>query len=388
MQFGFSQQSLSKYLYVLFVVFYPLFLFQAWIIQYFNSGSPFNYVSRITFAIVDPPWLPPNIILNPLLGSHFFGDLLLGFGYSMSLNPYDPALVLPSQTLPVGLLFFKFMGIFGQDYLLLIYLILNLISIIWIIKTLLHTNQLIGYHGILILLCITSLPVLFAIDRGAVHLITLALLLKNLQKFLELKYMQSVLLCLVVISIKPNFLFGIILFLILMRKLSYIFVVFLSTAIINFLVLVFMFSGSVLDQINGFLKATSLYAGERGISWIQDSVSIVGLMNKSIGFFWGNEVAFNFILKYSSYLWIPGIIYFLIIILIIKYHNCDNWLKVGLILSALSMILPASMTYTLVWTFPAILIISGNGYLSKLLQTSDSNSCSVGDKANLAENFT
>ena len=111
-----GEMTLANFISYNFLLFFPLFLMQAWFVQYFNSGAPFDYVARLSFIISDIPWMPPGTEAKPLLGSHYFGDLLINIAYGNINNPYDGTLHLPSQTPPIGLLFFQIFEILGEKY--------------------------------------------------------------------------------------------------------------------------------------------------------------------------------------------------------------------------------------------------------------------------------
>ena len=57
--------------------------------------------------------MPPGTNSSSLLHLHYFGDWVLNVAYGGIARPYDPALEIPAQFAPVGLIFFSIAYLLG-----------------------------------------------------------------------------------------------------------------------------------------------------------------------------------------------------------------------------------------------------------------------------------
>ena len=360
---------LNNIIKVKFLILFPIFLLHAWSLQYLNGGMPFDYVSRLSFKIEDQPWLPGNHIATPYFGRHYFGDLNLGVGFSTFSNPYDSSLTLPSQTPPIGTLFFRIFLLLGANNVLLTFLFLNLCALLIIFFLTISYKGLIRENGLYILLVTTSFPLLFLLDRGAVHLIVISLILCSLYFLAQANYPLFLLTSILACSIKPQSLIIVILFLIYFKKsrlsLNFLFLC-LTT---NLSALHIFFDGDLLFKFKSYLFASSFYSGGRGIGYIMDSTSLIGLCSRILEFFVGSDLTSQYLLKIDKFFMVPGLLYTLVLFVVLKSYRYDLWLMLGLILSTFSLVLPASMTYTLIWAIPALLLFSGEGPLTNKISS-------------------
>jgi hypothetical protein len=352
---------LSSVIKIKFVILFPLFLLQAWSLQYLNGGLPFDYVSRLSFKIEDQPWLPGNRVATPYMGRHYFGDLNLGVGYSTFSNPFDSALTVPNQTPPLGTLFFRIFLILGEYNVLIVFLLLNLISLIIIIYLSSNSRDLMQSNLLYILICSTSFPLLFLIDRGAVHLIVISLIVMGIYFLARSKYLFFLLSAIFACSIKPQSFIIIFLILIYLRKSRLLLNFILIFLLTNALVLHIFFDGNLLFKFKSYLFASSFYSGGRGVGYVMDSTSLIGLISRIQEFFIGSNLTSENLLIYDKFFLVPGLLYVLGLLFILKSYRYSLWLTLGLILSTFSLVLPASMTYTLVWAIPALLLFSSKG---------------------------
>jgi hypothetical protein len=135
--------------------------------------------------------------------------------------------------------------------------------------------------------------------------------------------------------------------------------------ITNAIALHIFFDGDFLFKIKSYLFASSFYSGGRGVGYIMDSTSLIGLLSRILEFFIGSDLTSQYLLKVDHFFTVPGLLYTFALFVVLKSYKYDLWLTLGLILSTFSLVLPASMTYTLVWAIPAILLFSGTGPLTK-----------------------
>ncbi len=354
---------LSSVIKIKFVVLFPLFLLHAWSLQYLNGGLPFDYVSRLSFKIEDQPWLPGERVATPYFGRHFFGDLNLGVGYSTFSNPFDSSLTVPNQTPPLGTLFFRIFLILGVNNVLVIFLFINLIALLIIFYLTSHYRDLLQNNALYILIVTTSFPLLFLFDRGAVHLIVISLIICSLYLLARSKHliflMSSILAC----SIKPQSFIIIFLILIYFKKSRLLWNFMFLFVITNAFALYFFFEGNLLFKFQSYLFASSFYSGGRGVGYVMDSTSLIGLISRIQEFFIGIDLTSKNLLIFDNFFLVPGLLYVLGLLIILKSYRFSLWLTLGLILSTFSLVLPASMTYTLVWAIPALLLFSGSGPL-------------------------
>jgi hypothetical protein len=367
--------TIAKFLSYNFLIFFPIFLLQAWFVQYVNSGLPFDYVSRLSFIIVDTPWMPDGIIATPLLGSHYFGDLILGIAYGDISNPYDRALILPSQIPPIGIVFQQIFSFFGQGQILFLFLFINFIALTVVTWLCASKNWQSSSTPILFLFVVTSYPLIHLLDRGAVHLIAIAFVVLSLYLYSQNRLFLSLITMVLACSIRPQIVLIVILLFVLIKKgkhfLVFIFILVLS----NLITLLLFFKGNIISQISTIFYASSRYVGQPGdwgndffILHIADSSSLVGAFGKILGNFYGSEFQLKILDQYSEFLFLPGLLYLLMLFVIVISKSVQFWLKFCLILSTFSLFLPASMTYTQIWTMPAILILSGSNRLSESIK--------------------
>jgi hypothetical protein len=131
----------------------------------------------------------------------------------------------------------------------------------------------------------------------------------------------------------------------------------------NLIALHIFFDGDLLFKFKSYLFASSFYSGGRGIGYIMDSTSLIGLCSRILEFFVGSDLTSQYLLKIDKFFMVPGLLYTFALFVVLKSYRYDLWLMLGLILSTFSLVLPASMTYTLIWAIPALLLFSGEGPL-------------------------
>jgi hypothetical protein len=354
---------LSSVIKIKFVVLFPLFLLHTWSLQYLNGGLPFDFVSRLSFKIEDQPWLPGGRVAEPYFGRHFFGDLNLGIGYSTFSNPFDSSLTVPNQTPPLGTLFFRIFLILGVNNVLIVFLLINLIALLIIFYLASNYRDLLRNDALYILIVTTSFPLLFLIDRGAVHLIVISLIICSLYFLSRSKHTLFLLTSILACSIKPQSFVIIFLILVYFKKYRLLWSFIFLFLITNALALHFFFEGSLLFKFKSYLFASSFYSGGRGVGYVMDSTSLIGLISRIQEFFIGSELTSKNLLIFDKFFLVPGMLYVIGLLIILKSYKYSLWLTLGLILSTFSLVLPASMTYTLVWAIPALLLFSGTGPL-------------------------
>lgn len=319
-----------------------------------------------SFRSNDPPWMPPGVSAIPIFGEHFFGDFQLPYGLANTEYAYGNAY---NPTLPLGFLFFEFLGLFPLKVSFLIFICINLFSFFVTVRKISVGNS--ELSKILpFILTLTSLPIFIAFDRGALVFLTIVLFLISFQYFQtekrekeKLKYWANILLLSIVLSWKP-YLSLIVLLNYKRIKIKTFFVIICSCVILNLISLVIFFR-PILGSIKGIINSYNLQLGSQGSDWLYSGVSI----NKfilAIHYYLNGSLSDNaFLAKMSKYSLLIGIAYILITVFFNTFIFRSNSTRLAMSLSVISFVVPVSMAYTLTWTFFAILLILSDTFENK-----------------------
>lgn len=267
-----------------------IFVYQIFLLAY-DTQNQNSVVDLLSYTVVDPPWLPNGTQPKPYLYNHFFGDLQANVTYAQLNNPYQVE-EYPWPFPPLSIYFYRFFSILGNgnSYIILILtsVVLHYITINKILKQLPLFLKL----SILIITGPLSIGWIINFDRGAVYSIVFPLTLIAFIKIKENKYLQSALIISIIISVKPQFIIILVLFLVLKKFKIFLLSVGL-TVILN--IISWINIGLSVDLALRSFKNLSDYhlGGSSGSIYVFSSISFNGLYAKILEYFYGFEEAFT-----------------------------------------------------------------------------------------------
>ncbi len=327
-------------------------LFQIWIFQYRNvEGNP-KLIDRVSFQVSDPPFMINSENLSPILYKHFFGDWQNLLDVASQPNPY----LLPSgpsQTPPLGNLFLNVLGVLGPRFSFLMYSLATLIIWVWLFRKVLQSYPWLYAILSVSLYFILALPTIHSFDRGSLHILAVGLIGVAWIKYSEEKYTFAGILFILAVSMKPQ-LSIFLLLLILKKDFRNIFRVILVTVSLNFL-LFFYYVGQPIKSFIGYLDGTLFFASSNSSGYILDSASLMGFLVRRIESIYGIDYAEQWITDQSAFLILPGLALILMVLPILYFSSVNQRVKIFLVFSLFSLVVPASQHYTLTWASLAII---------------------------------
>ena len=367
---NFKLEFLDSYL--KFQIFFTSLSFVSiWVFQYFTN-APINLIEKLSFRVIDPPWLPSNIAPIAILGKHYFGDWQLDTTWAIDANnPYISS-VMPSRTPPLGLFFTSFLGLPGLRVGWILFVLLSIALVLKFFYLCCKNLPVIYRFCIFVFAFVFNAAVIVSFDRGSSHILAFTCVGLSVYYFNKDKFLYGTMFYLIATAFKPQFIV-MLLFLIGLYKVSKILLLFLTPVFLN-LLLMFAFYHPLRESLLGYLEGSSLLTtgggNENAAGIIADSISIVGFISRlieskngigsSIPWIENNGLLFGFI----------GVIWLAVLIITLIYRSMPWSIRVVLILSSTSLILPSSGIYTLGWTFVALFLIiyaqnSGQELVSK-----------------------
>ena len=331
----------------------------------FSQGSnfPLIFVSALALAMsiksLFPDWLsysasealslsPNDGHCNPSsegIGVHCFGDFFYTLQYAISdnpwggdINPYPPISLLLFK--PFALLRVEFPNTHVTLYLYLVLVILGVTAAAFFLKHKLKLQSL--QKVILVVLVITSGPILYAIDRGSNQIFLFPLMVMFVYNILKGKIQVGFLCGIIMTAIKPQMIILGLLFLVIRD-----FRILAKWLITNSLIFIFSFtlySGSVLVNFRNYLNQLEAFQ-----NYSQSPAGALSPPNLSLG----NTVAiFENILSiwlggkksltgqgyYSP--WVTVIFLLVVIYILSKYPSKEIRIEHLILVTVLIIILP------------------------------------------------
>jgi hypothetical protein len=326
-----------------------------WMLQYFRQDGNANMVGRLSFKSEDPPWMPPGQNSQALIGFHHFGDWTLNVGWAMHENCYNLA-NLSCQQPPLGNWILRLFGVLNSNYGYA-YIAWTLIAVLLYVKLI---RQSMSKYGLLQKVTFFFFMIVFtsgniiSLDRGSLHFMAFALLGMAIMYKEHDKKMSAIIFLTLAVSLKPQ-LFLATIYLLKDRKIRNFLWAISIPITVNF-ILIFTFPGNFISNIKGYLQASGGYVSSReSFGNIMNSVSLVGITSRVYEFLNGWDT-FALLSKYSTKLFLPGLIYLLLICFVVVTPNFSDRTKLISVLSTISLVIPASGGYLLGWG--AVLLIS------------------------------
>ena len=350
-----------------------------WILQYKTIDGNLYLSYRISGQSEnDQPWLPPQFKYPsvPLLGVHHFGDWELMGDYARMREPYSAKLVMPAITPPVGLLITRIFTLGGIGIGYSLYLVVVIILLLQIIRNFRNTLSAMEKTILFALTSVFSLPVIFAFDRGAVHLGAFILIGIALERLNKAKEWPGLLCFLIAISFKPYLIFFLILPLAL-RKIRFVAKVIFATVLSNLFVLATLYTSNPFTGIKNY--ATSIVWYQHLIEDnILRSVSGLSFLSKIVEIREGRTAALRFYTHIlPSYGFFTCLI-FIAAIFISRKFQAPLELRVILLLAISSLLVSDSYSYTLTWSSIALIV-----WIKMMIQMEENGESLPSKKINL-----
>jgi hypothetical protein len=344
--------SKTQYILLFQIIIFGISLVSNWNLQYFNKDGNLRLIPKVSFQVDDPPFMPSGSNPKTIVGFHYFGDWTMGLDYGRVSNPFIIE-EWPSQTPPVGVLFFRIMGILGsaQSYYLL--LITSFFLLLFCINKLLK-NLLVLEKATLILIYTLSLPSIVSFDRGSLHIFIYSLLLYIYYLYISKHQNIAAILFIFICCLKPQYLV-LLLFLLLKGRIHASLKISFYIVFCNLLAFLF-FPGQISKTVSGYVSATRNYATSELSGLIMQSTSIVGFVSRQYERFVGVNSGSYWLENNSHILMLPGLIWVLFSIFLIRYSALSQKSSMVVLLSSLSLVVPTSMNYTLGWAGVALIV--------------------------------
>jgi len=322
-------------------------LIHAWTLQYKTPDSTPSLLNRISFIVEDAPWMPPGLKSEAILHLHHFGDWTLGIGYALTSNPYSQDLDIPAPVPPFGLVIMKLFALVGFQISYLIFIVLTMLIWINLVNKLFNKKTSKERLIILFFFVVFAGPSIFAVDRGAAHLFLVGLIGHAYYLFDRKRYLYAFLCILIAASFKP---YMILMLLWAVRKddIKKSIKALITILVIN-LISLFAITGNVYIGVMQYFRASNNYANEFIIPWITDGASPLSFVFKTIESIRGNEDGIAFLERAVNYSGLIGISILIIFLPLIINKKIPEYVAAILLLSLNSLVIPASMGYTLVW---------------------------------------
>ena len=139
----------------------------------------------LLYTSVDPGYVTPGFSDTPILGVHYFGDLLTMLSYANTSRPYSPSLAYPSAYPPFGVIIFK--PLLAVSPLAAIMLLTLVTTGLLVYAFMIMTKNWNTTHRVLytFLILLTTKPFLLNLDRGNIQGIVIALAVLFILKLRE-----------------------------------------------------------------------------------------------------------------------------------------------------------------------------------------------------------
>jgi hypothetical protein len=155
------------------------------------------------------------------------------------------------------------------------------------------------------------------------------------------------------VSMKPQ-LSIFLLLLVLKKDYRNIFRIIIATISLNFL-LFFYYVGQPFKSLIGYLDGTLFFASSNSSGYILDSASLMGFLVRRIESSYGVNYAEQWMTDQSAFLMLPGLTLILLVLPILYFSYINQRVKIFLVFSLFSLVVPASQHYTLTWASLAII---------------------------------
>ena len=317
----------------------------AWIQQSYRGVS---VNTELSFPANDRPWMPVGTTPVPISGNHYFGDFQLPYGWALNVrNSQSPYLSseIPANYPPLSILFFVPFTIFPVKIATMLFLLLSAVVFslpLWLLLSPLR----ISYRCIMLApIVLVTTPFLGMLDRGnnigiAIGLIAWAALAWRSERLLWCGVFLAAAIALkaypAVLLVVP----------IALRRYRFSALVATSALGINLLALAFI-PGGYGKNLHAAVPAMT---SQRLTNLSQfDSWSLYSLLPKTVGLLLGPDHASRFLFPSRILLWLPSILYLVLVFVIIRRQRVPQWCWGALSLASIQLVVPLSGAYTTGW---------------------------------------
>ena len=328
-----------------------------WTAHYFIAPAV-DLVERVSWKASDEPWVATgSAVIEPLVGVHYFGDLLTFRSYGLVWNPYYESLALPAQHLPSGQLFAMVLAAIPIEILLIFYLVFSVAILYVAIRTLANSILKISlwkYTQLFLVFSVLSIPMIVDFDRGNVQSVALAGTIFFFAYGLRGKWLVAILWLLFAASFKPYLVIFSLAFL-SKRNIRVHALMGLAFCSLNVL-LMEAFSRSFLEGFSSMWEANAKFTSEFSIPFISNSGSLVGSAHRISEFAFGLEFSNKLLLEV---LWVVPVISLLLVVLgmLIWYRShLPIWVRLMGALSIISVAQPGSAGYNWGWVGVVVIV--------------------------------
>jgi hypothetical protein len=348
-----------------------LALLHSWIIQYKSPTANSDLISRVSFRVEDPPWVPGiSVSHEPLLFLHYFGDWVSDRDYSVSPSPYTGE--FPARLPPIGLLLLRSFSIFGLKGGYLIYLVACLLVWLFVIRKFLGNLGVTEKAIFLVFGILVTLPSIVAFDRGATYLLPWGLICLVLYYLTRDKIDFAIICSIIAFSLKLQLL-PIVLILFFMYQKRQIFNLILTTLLANVFAGYLMYGSEIFSDVKGILKAILFFNSNASLGYIYDGTSVASVFARNLVNFIGMERSDIWFKSNPLIVPIIGLVWIGIVGAIVLRNQVPVKLQLGLIFSISTLSLAASQRYGMIWASAAMIMYFTDiklDRLPKLNQTS------------------
>jgi hypothetical protein len=297
-------------------------------------------LGRISFRSEDPPWMPPGQNSQALIGFHHFGDWTLNVGWAMHENCYNLA-NLSCQQPPLGNWILRLFGVLNSNYGYA-YVAWTLIAVLLYVKLVrlsMHKYSFLQKVIFFFFMIVFTSGNIISLDRGSTHFMAFALLGMAIMYKENDNKMSAIIFLTLAVSLKPQ-LFLATIYLLKDRKIRNFLWAISIPIMVNFF-LIFTFPGNFISNLKGYLQASGGYVSSKeSFGNIMNSVSLVGITSRIYEFLNGWDT-FDLLSKYSTKLFLPGLIYLLLICFVVVTPNISDRTKLISVLSTISLVIGA-----------------------------------------------
>jgi hypothetical protein len=340
------------------MIFISTFLVMVGILSesYYND---YNFVEKLSWIADDPPWMPiPNLIgeIKPFWGVHYFGDLLIWFGYATHPDPYFSG-PPDAQILPLGILIYKMMLSFGLTFGFTSYILLSLVLPYIVFSKFLKDCSLDRKLILYLASVILSAGSIITIDRGGFQLISSSICMLSIYYFYNKENKLGIIYGIIAISLKPYLILPYIIFIFDKKNINLLKLVIFTTSV-NLLLFATL-PGGIIRNIQSFLLTFIDRVDGVNIPGYAfgNGMSLFGGTEQFLSLIIGNSKVERFFLNHSALIYLISIIWIAIVIKIFRSKNINIYMKLFFAFSTIQMVSPGVGKYGSHWIFIAIIFL-------------------------------
>jgi len=339
-----------------------------WLSQYFSQDGNPKMIEKISFRVMDQPWMPPGQTSFPVFGLHHFGDWNLDMGWAMIDNCYTlPDYRCPKP--PLGNWILRIFGIWSNNYSFAYFVWILIATLVFFnaIKMVTPKLKLIQKTSFLWFGVILSVGNVISFDRGSMHFMAYALLTNAIVYSFQNRNKRALTFFIIAVSLKPQLLL-VSIFLLNDKKIIKFLWATAAPIVLNALIM-FTYPGNFIANIKGYLGASGGYVSSAdSLGNIMNSVSLIGFYSRYLEFLSGSDVAMKKLATLDKMMILPGICWILITALFVYFSSAHLVIKLILSLALTSLSVPSSGPYLMGWIsiIGFILLLENSNITEKL----------------------